>query len=731
MLEGVMDSKGSWMSRRISRATAVTARIAAAAVVLGCASVVLPASASAAPASAAAVAASPARLFTPAAGSCTPAAADYVTRPDLRPVGACTTGNIALTAPGYLFTAPNGQGRGGPTIYADDGSVVWTKPRSVGDEQNFQVLNVGGRKLLAYYHGAWLVFGVETRGEFVLLDEHYREVGHIRSNAGYQPSLHELRITPAGTALIGSYAPVLTMAAGRPVVAYDYVVQEVDFQHDGKVLFEWHALDHVPLTASWAPVPGALGAFDYFHGNSIDLLPGGDLLVSARNTWSVYRISRADGHVVWTLGHPRDGSGSFGAELLGSDDGWFCYQHDARSDDGSTVTLFDNGGGGPGCAHPARELTVRLDQAAGTATAGSMLRHQPDLYTNYTGNSQLLSNGDRLVSWADTGQVTEFDAAGQPVMEMTLGQFSYRVQRSPWQGFPLDPPVAVRDGANLRVSWNGATEVARWQLLGGPDRNSLHKIADAVPRQGFETSIPVPSGTPVVAVQALGADGSPLAHGQAFAGRPTPAPPGVVLALQAVLRPVLTFGGFGLPLLMALELGLVLGVVLALVRLLRGQGLRRAGTSLAGMTLLILLVDLTGCVAQPFYPPMLYLNLIYPVLFLIGNLVGWPLVGVLIGLIAGRGAQWRHDPAALRAYRRAGWLWVAYFGLKLVVQMALYLAGNWVGLWIAKVTMGWPLWIVTVVATVLVVWRTRRGAISDTEPEPVPETEETPRPVLA
>jgi len=63
--------------------------------------------------------------------------------------------------------------------------------------------------------------------------------------------------------------------------------------------------------------------------------------------------------------------------------------------------------------------------------------------------------------------------------------------------------------------------------------------------------------------------------------------------------------------------------------------------------------------------------------------------------------------------------------------MALYLAGNWVGLWIAKVTMGWPLWIVTVVATVLVVWRTRRGAISDTEPEPVPETEETPRPVLA
>jgi len=272
------------------------------------------------------------------------------------------------------------------------------------------------------------------------------------------------------------------------------------------------------------------------------------------------------------------------------------------------------------------------------------------------------------------------------------------------------------------VSWNGATEVARWQLLGGTSRDSLQKIGDPVPRAGFETSIPVPAGTKVVAVQALDADGAALPHGQAVAGKPASARTGF-LTLRAALWPLLIYGGFGLTVLMALELGLLLGLLLAIVRLLRGQGVRRAASGLAGMILLILLLDLTGCSAQGFYPPLLYVNLGYPALFVITNLIGWPLIGVVIGLIRGRGAQWRRDPAALRAYRRAGWLWVAFFGLRLLVQMPLYLADNWIGLWVAKVTMGWPLWIVVVVATIVVVRRGRRTAHREAPAELIEEPE--------
>jgi hypothetical protein len=717
------------MMRRISRATMVAGPIAAVMAIVVCFVPTLPAFAATAP-----VTAAP----TPGVGACTPVDPTYVTRPDLRPAGACTNFNTSQAAPGYLFSAPNEFSRGGPAIYASDGSVVWTKPRSFGDEQTFKVITVGGRRLLAYWHGAWPVHNIESRGEFVLLDEHYHEVGRIQSIAG-QPSIHELQITPAGTALIGAYTQVLKVVSGRPVWVFDYVVSEVDFQHGNKVLFEWRALDHVPLSESWQTVPPTLGSFDYFHGDGIDLLPGGDLLISGRFTYSVYRVSRADGHIVWTLGNPHDGSGTFGPELLGSDDGWFCSQHEARrAGDDDTITVMDDAGTGLSCSHAGREVTIRLDQAAKTATAISIVRHVPDLYTQQT-HSAPLPNGNTMVSWGDSGEVTEYDASGQPVMDMTIGVYSYRVWKSEWQGFPDEPPVAVLDGSNLVVSWNGATEVARWQLLGGSDRDSLGKIGDPVPRQGFETSIPVPPGIAVVGVQALDANGAVLAHGEAVAGSPASALP-FFRPLRGALWFFLNYGGFGLLVGWSVELGLLLGALLATVRLVRGQGGRRAARGFAGMTLLIILANLTGCLAQSFYPPVLYLNLAYPALFLITNLIGWPLIGVLTGLIDGGGARWRRDPASMRAFRLAGWLWVAFFALKFAVQLPLYLAADWMGLWTAKVLLGWPLWIVAVVATVVVVRRARRTKEPEAPAVGTSATEETteeaaeaavPRPAMA
>jgi hypothetical protein len=116
--------------------------------------------------------------------------------------------------------------------------------------------------------------------------------------------------------------------------------------------------------------------------------------------------------------------------------------------------------------------------------------------------------------------------------------------------------------------------------------------------------------------------------------------------LRGPLWFLLNFGGFGLLVGWSVELGLLLGALLATVRLVRGQGGRRAARGFAGMTVIIILANLTGCLAQSFYPPMLYLNLVYPALFLITNLIGWPLIGVLTGLIGGGGAQWRRDPAS-------------------------------------------------------------------------------------
>jgi hypothetical protein len=80
-------------------------------------------------------------------------------------------------------------------------------------------------------------------------------------------------------------------------------------------------------------------------------------------------------------------------------------------------------------------------------------------------------------------------------------------------GRPARPPAIVASSDNGRttvhVSWNGATEVARWEVLGGPSADALEPLATRN-RSGFETRIAF-DGTPrFVAARARAADGSVL-----------------------------------------------------------------------------------------------------------------------------------------------------------------------------------------------------------------------------
>jgi hypothetical protein len=68
---------------------------------------------------------------------------------------------------------------------------------------------------------------------------------------------------------------------------------------------------------------------------------------------------------------------------------------------------------------------------------------------------------------------------------------------------------AVTSNGRLKVyvSWNGATEVARWRAVGGADKASLAPLGDA-PWEDFETLLEFPAGPGLVQVQALDAAGN-------------------------------------------------------------------------------------------------------------------------------------------------------------------------------------------------------------------------------
>jgi hypothetical protein len=144
----------------------------------------------------------------------------------------------------------------------------------------------------------------------------------------------------------------------------------------------------------------------------------------------------------------------------------------------------------------------------------------------------------------------------------------------------------------------------------------------------------------------------------------------------------------------ALYSAVALSIVLTLLRLLKRETVQHAFSGLIGVGICAFISKRTGNAAD-FYLPGLWINAGYGLLYAITNLVKWPILGVMLGPILGENLMWRKDPARLNAYIKAGWLWVAMFAARLIVQYPLYESGNINALGTARLLMGYPLFILT------------------------------------
>jgi hypothetical protein len=281
----------------------------------------------------------------------------------------------------------------------------------------------------------------------------------------------------------------------------------------GTLLFEWHGLSSIPMSDSYQPVPTtASDTFDYVHPNSVALDTDGNVLVSGRHTWTVYKIDRTSGILDWRLGGKQDSFTEPPAVTT-------AWQHDARREADGTLTIFDNGAAGKTVTHRTRGLVLNLDESAMTVKLVHSYPAPPKVVSDSQGSFRLLPNGDYLAGWGDQPEYTEFAADGSVVSDVKFPTVngpitSYRAVKDVWDGHPTDAPAIAakrKTGDELTVwaSWNGATDVADWTVLAGPDRTHLTPIT-SVPRDGFETTIHATSNEPYVEVQADGADGTVL-----------------------------------------------------------------------------------------------------------------------------------------------------------------------------------------------------------------------------
>ncbi len=162
----------------------------------------------------------------------------------------------------------------------------------------------------------------------------------------------------------------------------------------------------------------------------------------------------------------------------------------------------------------------------------------------------------------------------------------------------------------------------------------------------------------------------------------------------------------------ALVAALIVSAVLTIIRLVRKDTLQHALTGLFGVAISAFFARSTGR-AQDFYLPGLIINLVYGTVYAVANIIGWPVLGLVLGPILGEGAQWRGDPIRKAAYRRAGWVWVALFASRIAVQYPLYRAGAVTQLGIARVIMGWPLFLLTGWLTYLILRAVPRTQVID------------------
>jgi Arylsulfotransferase (ASST) len=416
-------------------------------------------------------------------------------------------------AAGDVFTT-NGPGPGqyGPLIYTPQGQLVWFQRLSAGlTAENLSVQSYQGQPALTYWVGKVLSLGF-GHGEDLVLNSNYQTIARVRGGNGLRADLHDFQLAPGNIAYITAYNPIRcdlsSVKGARDGVLVDNAVQEIDVK-TGLVRWEWHSLDHVGVQESQTAAPAGATPWDWFHINSIDPQPHGDLFISARSTWAGYQLEAGSGNILWRLGGARS---SF-KMAPGTETAW---QHDGRILPDGEVTFFDDGSNPP-VHHQSRGVRIVLDFKTREARLGSVYTHPSPLLAVSQGNVQTLSDGNTVVDYGAVPEISEYARDGALLFDAALpsDMASYRGFRFPWSGHPLSPPTVI---GNLNVtgeetivhmSWNGATGVASWRVLAGAHPSSL-KAQSTVPAGGFESVADLPEKWEFVAVQALDSNGQVL-----------------------------------------------------------------------------------------------------------------------------------------------------------------------------------------------------------------------------
>ena len=226
----------------------------------------------------------------------------------------------------------------------------------------------------------------------------------------------------------------------------------------------------------------------------------GNLLVSARNTWTVYKIDRTTGKVIWRLG----GKKSDFAMGPGTQVRLAARRPPRRRRERDDVLRQRRRPAGGAAVARARRLS--LDLAKKRATLVHQYVHRPKMLAHAFGSVQTQPNGNVLVGWATEPYFTEYTAAGAVLLDAKLpyGGQNYRTLRFPWSAIPAEPPrLAARPTPSGTLLYATLERGDRRAGLAGAGRPEAHQPHPRRARRNEPDSRPGSTSRPVIGTRQL------------------------------------------------------------------------------------------------------------------------------------------------------------------------------------------------------------------------------------
>jgi len=139
----------------------------------------------------------------------------------------------------------------------------------------------------------------------------------------------------------------------------------------------------------------------------------------------------------------------------------------------------------------SRAVEYQLNESARVVTNTWQFHNSPEVNAFAMGDVQRLPDGHSLIGWGfGRPSVTEVLTDGTKLFELVFepGAQSYRAFRFPWSAVPYWSPTLVLTGTlnpSLYYSWNGATDVAAYEIYGGFGPAPMSLVGTQT-RTGFE-----------------------------------------------------------------------------------------------------------------------------------------------------------------------------------------------------------------------------------------------------